>query len=137
MTGEGEGIVARLRETADGLGQLIADHVNLARVELAADVQSYVRDLTGLLVAAVIVMLGWAFAWLAAAFALSRVIGAPLAFLAVAAVHVFGGAAGIAAAIKRMRRSTPMRESASEMSRSVSALTHPRANGVALPERLP
>ena len=121
---QGEGLIGLLRETADSLGQLIADHVKLARIELAADAKSYGRGLTTLLIAVLVLTIGYAFAWTAIALVLVRYWGAPVAFGAVAAIHVAGGGMGLAAALRRMQRTRLMRESATEASRSVTALAH-------------
>ncbi|HVV17091.1 MAG TPA: phage holin family protein [Polyangia bacterium] len=120
-----DGVVGLLRETADGLGQLIADHIKLARLELAADARSYGQSVATLLVAGFVLALGYAFAWLAIGLAMSRVCGAPISFGGIAALHLIAGAVAVSAAIKRMKKTRLMRESAAEASRSVSALTRP------------
>jgi hypothetical protein len=118
-------VVGLLRETVDGLGELIADHIKLARLELAADARSYGHGVAMLVVAGVVVTLGYAFAWLAIGLAVARFWGAPIAFGAVAAVHLIGGGIAVSSATKRMKKTRLMRDSAVEASRSVSALTHP------------
>jgi uncharacterized membrane protein YqjE len=120
---DGDGIIALVRETADGLGKLIADHVKLARVELVSDARFYVRDLTVLVIAGVVLFLGYAFACLAAGLALGRAMqNTPLALAVVAAVHVIAGAVGVIMAAKRTKRVRLMHDTAEEVSRSVSAL---------------
>jgi hypothetical protein len=120
-----DGVVGLLKETADGLGQLIADHIKLARLELATDARSYGRGVATLITAGAVLALGYAFAWLAIAFALARLWGAPIAFAAVAVLHLIGGAIAVSTAVKRMKSTRLMHESASEASRSVTALTRP------------
>ena len=120
-----DGVVGLLRETADGLGQLIADHIKLARLELAADVRSYGQGVAVLVVAGLVLALGYAFAWVAIGLALARVIPAPIAFGGIAALHLTAGGIAVSTAIKRMKKTRLMRESAAEASRSVSALTRP------------
>lgn len=120
-----DGVVGLLRETADGLGQLIADHIKLARLELTADARSYTQGVATLLVAAVVVVLGYAFGWLAAGLALARLWGAPIAFGGIAALHLIAGAVAVSSATKRMKKTHLMRDSATEASRSVTALTRP------------
>ena len=88
---EREGIVGLVRETVDGLRTLIGDHIKLARVELVADLKSYGRGVAVLAVAGVVLAVGYVFAWIAAAFGLARPGGAPLAFGAVAALHLVVG----------------------------------------------
>lgn len=120
-----DGVVGLLRETADGLGQLIADHIKLARLELAADARSYGQGVATLVVAGFILSLGYAFAWLAIGLAVARWCGAPIAFGGIAVLHLVAGGVAVSSAIKRMKRTRLMRESATEASRSVSALTRP------------
>lgn len=123
--GSGDGIVSRLKETADGLGQLVADHVKLARVELVAEARSYGRGLSALAVAALLLAVGYVFAWAAAALALSRVVGAPLAFVIVAAPHLLAGIIGCVSAVGKLQRAEILPESGLEASRSLNALIKP------------
>ena len=120
---EGDGIIALVRETADGLGKLIADHVKLARVELVSDARFYVRDLAVMAAAGVVLLVGYVVGLLAAGLALGRAINnTPLAFAAVAAVHLIAGAIGLVVGAKRAKRVRLMHDTAEEVSRSVSAL---------------
>jgi uncharacterized membrane protein YqjE len=120
---DSDGIISLVRETADGLGKLIADHVKLARVELVSDARFYVRDLAVMLIAGLVLFLGYVLAWLAAGLALGRAMhNTPLAFALVAALHLIAGAIGIVVASKRAKRVRLMHDTAEEVSRSVSAL---------------
>ena len=120
---EGDGIIALVRETADGLGKLIADHVKLARVELVSDARFYVRDLAVMAVAGVVLLVGYVLGLVAAGLALGRAINnTPLAFAAVAVLHLIAGAIGIVVGAKRAKRVRLMHDTAEEVSRSVSAL---------------
>ena len=74
------GLIALVRETASGFGQLVADHIRLARLEMTADAKSYVRDGSMLLIGGFVLAVGYGMACLAAGLALSRVIGGPMAF---------------------------------------------------------
>jgi hypothetical protein len=118
-----DGVVGLLRETADGLGQLIADHIKLARLELASDARTYGQGVATLVVASFVLALGYAFAWLAIGLAVARLCGTPLAFGGVALLHLIAGGIAVSSAIKRMKKPALMRGSAAEASRSVSALT--------------
>lgn len=119
---EPEGIVGLVRETVDGLRTLIGDHIKLARVELAADMASYGRGVAVLAVAGLVVALGYTFAWMAAAFALARLWGAPLAFGAVAAFHLVAGGIAIAWGVGKLRETKLMHETKTEAKSSVSVL---------------
>jgi hypothetical protein len=120
-----EGVVGLLRETADGLGQLVADHIKLARLELAADVRSYGQGVATIVIAGLVVVVGYSFAWLAIGLALARLWGAPIAFAAVAVLHLVAGVIAVSTAVKRMKGTRLMRDSANEVTRSVDALTQP------------
>jgi hypothetical protein len=123
--GNGDGIVSRLKETADGLGQLVADHVKLARVELIAEARSYGRGLSALAVGVLLLVVGYVFAWTAAALALSRVVGAPLAFVIVAGPHLIAGIVGCVSAVGKLQQTEILPESGVEAARSVNALIKP------------
>jgi uncharacterized membrane protein YqjE len=117
------GIIALVKETAAGLGQLVADHIRLARIEMTADAKSYVRDGSMLVVAAFVLAVGYGLACIAAGMALSRVMGGPLAFACLAVVHVIVGAIAVALILRRVKSVQLMQETKYEVSRSVSALT--------------
>jgi hypothetical protein len=131
---EGDGIVSRLKETADGLGQLVSDHVKLARIELVAEAKSHGRGVAVLAVAATVLVIGYAFAWTAAGLALATVVGAPLAFVIVAAPHLIAGLWGLVYAVRKMQQTRILPESAVEAARSVSALGQAaRSNALTAP----
>lgn len=131
---EGDGIVARLKETADGLGQLVSDHVKLARIELVAEAKSYGRGVAVLAVAAIVLVLGYAFALTAAGLALATLVGAPLAFVIVAAPNLIAGVLGLVYALRKMHQTRILPESGVEAARSVSALGQAaRSNALTAP----
>jgi hypothetical protein len=119
------GIIGLVKETAEGLGKLLGDHVRLARIELVADIKGYSRDVAILVVAAVVVIIGYAFAWVAGGLALARLIGGPLAFGVIAFVHLVAGAVAAAVAARRARATRPLQGTSTEVERSVRALKHP------------
>ncbi|HXU64043.1 MAG TPA: phage holin family protein [Polyangia bacterium] len=118
-----DGVVGLLRETVDGLGQLIADHIKLARLEMAADARSYGQGVATIVVAGFVLALGYAFAWLAIGLAVAKFCGAPIAFGGVALLHLIAGGVAVSSAVKRMKKPSLMRGTAVEASRSVNALT--------------
>jgi len=119
----GDGIITLVKETASGLGQLVADHIRLARLEMTLDARMYARDAGMLLAGGVIVLIGYGLGCIAAGSALARVIGAPLAFLALALLHIAVGAIAFALILGRIKRVQVMRGTKQEVSRSVAALT--------------
>ncbi|HEY6477643.1 MAG TPA: phage holin family protein [Polyangia bacterium] len=121
---EREGIVGLVRETVDGLRTLIADHIKLARIELATDLKTYGRSVAVLAGAGGVLALGYLFAWIAAGLGLGRVIGAPLAFAAIAGLHLVVGAFAIGWAVGKVRRTRLMQGTVVEAKSSASALAH-------------
>jgi hypothetical protein len=117
-----DGIVGLVRETADGLSELVADHVRLARTELIADAKAYAQRAVAMLVAGLVLALGYALACVAGALALARVIGAPLAFLSVAGFHLVVGAILMLTGARRAPAGRPMQETATEVSRTMATL---------------
>jgi VIT1/CCC1 family predicted Fe2+/Mn2+ transporter len=122
---EREGIVGLIRETVDSLRDLIADHIKLARVEMVSDAKTYGRSIAVLVVAGVVVAIGYIFGLIAAALALARVWGTPVAFVAVGALHLVVGGVAVASAVARMRRTHPMHDTVVEAKDSLSALARP------------
>jgi hypothetical protein len=122
---EREGIVGLIRETIDGLRDLIADHIKLARVEMVSDAKTYGRSIAVLVVAGLVLAIGYVFGLIAAALALGRVWGTPLAFVAVAALHLIGGGVALASAMAKMRRTHPLHDTVVEAKDSLTALARP------------
>jgi uncharacterized membrane protein YqjE len=120
---EREGIVGLIRETVDGLRDLIADHIKLARLELAADAKAYAGSVAVLVVAGVVLAIGYIFGLIAVALGLARLWGAPLAFGAVAALHLVVGGIAVAWAVGKMRRTRPMHDTVVEAKGSITALS--------------
>jgi hypothetical protein len=118
-----EGIFGLVRQTADGIGQLIADHIKLARVEIVSDAKIWGRGAVVMATAIGFVALGYTLGMIAGALALSRLWGGPLAFLAVAGFNLLAGGIGLGVAFSRIRRVRLMRETTDEVNRSVAALT--------------
>jgi hypothetical protein len=118
-----EGIVALFKETLDGLGRLIGDHMKLARAELTADAKEYGRRVAFLALAVSLLLFGYALGCVAGALALSRYLGAPLAFLAVAGVHLLGGGIAVYVVIAGFQQRPPLDETLAELDRTVTALS--------------
>jgi len=122
---EREGIGGLIRETLDGLRDLIADHIKLARVEMVSDAKTYGRSIAVLVVAGLVLAIGYVFGLIAAALALGRVWGTPVAFVAVAALHVVIGGIAMVSAMAKMRRTHPMHDTVVEAKDSLTALARP------------
>ena len=124
MAGEsdGDGIISLVKEAASGFGQLVADHIRLARVEMTADAKSYARDVSTLLIFAFVLAAGYGLGCIAAGLALATIIGGPLAFASLALMHLVVGGIALALVVRKMKRVQLMHETKLEVSRSVSAL---------------
>jgi uncharacterized membrane protein YedE/YeeE len=118
-----DGLIALVKETASGIGQLVADHIRLARIEMTADARGTMRDVALLLVAGFIFAMGYGLACIAAGAALARVIGTPLAFVGLGMVHIVAGVVALAMITGRMKHIQLMQGTKHEVNRSVSALT--------------
>jgi hypothetical protein len=118
-----DGIVSLVKETADGLSRLVADHIRLARTEMIADARRYARGLGVTAAAAGLLGLGYVLGCVAGALALATVIGGPLAFAAVAGLHLLVGAVVMVVGMRQLRAERPMQETAAEVSRTVAVLT--------------
>lgn len=125
-------LFALVRDTIDDLGALVGSHVKLARLELGRDMKAYSRraGLVGLV--AVALLLGYALACVAGALALSRVVGAPLAFLSIGGFHLLGGGVFVLVLLRRAPP-RPLDGTWAELDRTVATLAPARkgADGVA------
>jgi hypothetical protein len=119
---QGDGIIALMKETASGLGQLVGDHIRLARIEMTADAKTYVRGGSMLLVGGFILAAGYLLACIAAGLGLGRIIGGPLAFACLAVLHLAVGGIALALMLRKMKHAHLMQETKHEVTRSMTAL---------------
>jgi hypothetical protein len=120
-----EGIIALVKETADGFGQLLADHIKLARLELVADVKTQGARVAAVVLIIPFILLGYALACVGLALVLSKWMGLPEALFLVGGVHVIGGAAGLAVQLAKLKHANLMHETAAEVTQSVATLSSP------------
>lgn len=112
----------QLRDVVDGFSELTAQHIRLARVELADDAK-YVGVRVGVIAAlAPLILVGYGFLCVALALALRRVMAADLAFLLVGLVNLIGGVIGIVLAAKQLGARNVMHESVSALEASSTLL---------------
>lgn len=109
---------SQLRDVVDGFSELTAQHIRLARVELAEDAR-FVGVRIGVIAAlAPLILVGYGFLCVALAYALQRVMSADLSFLIVGLINLIGGGAGIAIAAKQLGRKKVMNETLMELETS-------------------
>ncbi len=94
-------LVARL---VDGLGELLAQHVALARLELGDEVRSVSGVLATLALVTPLLVVGYALLCLALAFALSGWLSLPGAVALVGAANLLGGGLGLLAVRRTLKR---------------------------------
>lgn len=95
-------VADNLREVTDRISTLVRDHFELARAELQTSVKKAGRDIAFTTVGAVLLAVGYALLMFAAAYGLAALMGEPLGFLIVAAVHLVIGAVLVAVFAKRL-----------------------------------
>lgn len=132
--GSGDSILALIKETADGFGRLLADHIKLARLELVADVKNYGRQVTLIALIVPIIFIGYAILCVGLAAALSPWLGRAGGLFLVGGAHIVIGAIAIMVAIRRLRRAQPLSETVEEMTRSMETFSPARlGNGAPSP----
>jgi uncharacterized membrane protein YqjE len=121
-TEDGDNIISLVRETADGLGRLMGDHIKLARLELVSDLKAYVQKSVLMTVMAVFLALGYALACIGLSLVLAQWWGSYAGFFAVAGFHVLVGGIGLLVGVRNLRQTRLLDETFNEVSRSVSTL---------------
>jgi hypothetical protein len=122
MPADEPALLTLMKELVDALGTLVSGHLRLARAELGDDARRYARRASAIAIAALLLLLGYGLACVAAALSLAPLTGAPLAFLAVGGVHLAAGAAALARVLGRDAR-RPLDASLSALDRTVTALS--------------
>jgi hypothetical protein len=127
---EHEGIIELVKETADGFGHLLAEHVKLARLELVADIKTHARQVAVIALIVPLLFIGYALVCVGVAIFLSQWLGRSAAFFLVGGLQIVLGGLAIAIVAGRLRRAKLLNETASEVNRSVATLTAaPVTNG--------
>jgi uncharacterized membrane protein YqjE len=105
----------QLRDLVDSFSELIAQHLALARVELAEDAK-FIGVRVGVIAAlAPLIFVGYGFLCVALAFALQRVIAVDLSFLLVGLLNLVIGGVGIAMAVKQLQSRPVMGETLTQL----------------------
>ena len=105
----------------DGLGELLAQHVALARVEVGEEVQSVARVAGTVALVTPLLAVGYAMLCLALAFALSPLVGLASALALVGAANLLAGGIGLWAVRHTLRRPR-LEETAQAVRESASML---------------
>jgi hypothetical protein len=125
-------LAAQLRELFDGVSELTAQHIQLAKLELADDAR-FIGIRVGVIAAlAPSILVGYGFVCVAGALALSRVMATDLAFLVVGAVNLAGGITGVAIAARQLGSRKVLGTTALELETTRAMVFH-RKGGTAEP----
>jgi uncharacterized membrane protein YqjE len=110
--GERPGVTDLVSRLVDGLGQLLAQHVALARIELGEEARSVARALGTMALFVPLLVVGYAMLCFGLAFALSPLLGTPGAVALVGGMNLVAGGAGLWRVRSTLRR--PALESTTE-----------------------
>ena len=108
---------------ADGLGTLVTQHIQLARLELSAEARAVGGQAAKLFVFAPFVLIGYLFLCAALASWLSRWLGWSGSLLLVGVVNALVGGVGIALALRALNRRKGWGRSVEELKETASVLT--------------
>jgi hypothetical protein len=111
-------LVARL---VDGIGQLLAQHVALARLELSEEARTVGRAVGTMALFVPLLIVGYAMLCLGIAFALSPFLSVPGAVLLVGLVNLVGGGVALFRIYRTLKRPV-LEESAEAVRESARAL---------------
>jgi len=103
-TKEAPGVTDLVARLVDGLGELLAQHVALARLELGDEVQAVSRVLGTVALVTPLLAVGYALLCLALALALSPWLSLPGGVALVGAANLLGGGLGLWAVRRTLRR---------------------------------
>ncbi|MCY1045506.1 phage holin family protein [Corallococcus sp. bb12-1] len=127
------GVAALVGRMADGFSRLVTQHLQLARLEIAEDAKAVGLDVASIAVFVPFLLVGYAFVCGALSAFLATWLGWAGALALVGGVNLVGGCFGIFRAVNRMKSRQMMDDSASELSRSMAALTTARPRDAATP----
>ena len=120
------GVAALVGRMADGFSKLVTQHLQLARLEIAEDAKAIGVDVASIAVFVPFLLVGYAFVCGALAAVLATWLGWAGALALVGGLNLGGGVFGILRAVKRMKSRQMMDDTASELTRSMAALTTTR-----------
>jgi len=113
---------AQLRELVDAFSDLVAQHVRLARLELAQDARFIGVRVGVIALLAPLFLVGWGFLCVALALAIHRTLSADVAFLIVGLLNLVLGGVGIGFAAKSLSTHKVMDASLSELESSTAII---------------
>ncbi len=116
-------LIGNLSELVDALSDLVASHIQLARIELKEDARFFGVRLALIAAVSPLILVGYGFLCVAAALALRRVIDADLAFLTIGLGNLAVGLGVIFWAGKQLSQRVPMQHSVEEIESTSLAMS--------------
>ena len=120
---EGDSLTAHVKETVDGLGHLVAEHVRLSKLELLGNLELVIRRTARVAVAVGCAFVGYLFMGAGIVAVLGPTMGVASAAFLVGGLHLAGGALGLALALAKLARTPVMSGSVLEVHKTVSELS--------------
>ena len=117
-----DGVVGLARETADALGQLMVQHLRLARLEIKADLRAMGLQAGLIAVLAALATVGYGLTMAGLAIILDGGSPGGIPLLIIGVVHVVGAGVGILVTVFRIRRMRLMNATAGEVKESLAPL---------------
>lgn len=127
--GRGGQAIQLVRETLDGLGQLVSQHIKLARLELSADLRAMGARVAGMVAFALLMLFGYALTMAGLALLVAGNRRLAFAFGAVGLAHLLGAGAAMLILVARRGHLQMMKATTTELAQSADALL--AATGIA------
>jgi len=118
-----DGVLELARETADALGRLTVQHLQLARLEIKADLRTMGLHAGVIAVLAGLATVGYGLAMAGLAIVLDGGSKGGVPLIVIGVIHVVGAGAGILIALLRLRRLRLMNATAEEVQQSLAPLS--------------
>jgi hypothetical protein len=129
MPTQGDSLTVLVKETVDGLGHLMAEHVRLSKLELLENLKVMIRQTARVAVVIGFAFVGYVFLWGGVVALLGPSLGVASTAFLVGGLHVAGGALGLALALAKLRRTRVMDGTALEVHKTVSELSAASRSG--------
>lgn len=113
---------SQLRELVDAFSELVAQHVRLARLELAQDARFVGVRVGVIALLAPLFLVGWGFLCVALALAIHRSLAADVSFLIVGFLNLVLGGVGIGVAAKQLAGRKVMDTTLAELESSTAII---------------
>ncbi|MBC8132746.1 MAG: phage holin family protein [Deltaproteobacteria bacterium] len=130
---KGASVGELIRETADGLGRLIIQHVKLAQLDLTASVRGMASRAAALVVCAVLMVVGYTLTMVGIAMILGGATASGMPLAAIGVAHIIGTGIAILILVSRLRRTATLKATTSAIGDSAKALRALAASPSAAP----